>query len=404
MDWKTQIEELKTQLNVRDDGLAERLGITTRTLLDLKKGLKDPTGPVQQLIKALRATQPGGTPSAPAPRPPVHLVLMHGEFELHDGRNKYDAITAIHQHTGGATEYHYLTSPPPTQHVPLILEGLNGRGIQPHFLKSAEDGSSDCQFAAVAMWLAAQRSLTAVTLAAAPARFGALALTIQQYSRADVFFLHSSATTGDLEACHGLASEGVMTANVNGRRFGMLRDAKGERAPIPGEPHLEIESLNDGGQKFMSIPLDPRLLRTLSPGVVEFGIDEFEAGDIVSYDVGINEAGLCATDLALVKSAAKDSLIDSLRARGRRLFSDDNAIHTVRGVRNAIATCAMDDGWANVEFVWSRLSLLAKAGRGWDPGENADKFIGWAQQHRNHFEISRTATDQTNIRARHAGI
>jgi hypothetical protein len=195
-----------------------------------------------------------------------------------------------------------------------------------------------------------------------------------------------------------------LTANVNGRRFGMLHDVKGGSTSLQGERLLEIESLSDGGQKFASIALEARQLRTLSPGVVEFGIDQFQVGDIVSYDVGINEAGLCATDLALVKSAARDSLMDNLRARGRRLFSDDNAIQTLRGVRNAIATCAGHDGWAPVDYVWARLNLVAKAGRGWDPGDSTEKLIDWSQQQRAHFEIRRADDGQNHIRTRHAGI
>ena len=119
------------------------------------------------------------------------------------------------------------------------------------------------------------------------------------------------------------------------------------------------------------------------PGTPEFEYAKLSIGDLVSYSVGISPAGAGAIDVALLKSAASDSLMGNLRvglARGMRLFTDDNSPETLRCVREAIATCATQDGWASFEYVWNRLYLLAKAGRGWDPGENGEGLVAMAQR------------------------
>ena len=139
------------------------------------------------------------------------------------------------------------------------------------------------------------------------------------------------------------------------------------------------------------------------PGTPEFEYAKLSIGDLVSYSVGISPAGAGAIDVALLKSAASDSLMGNLRvglARGMRLFTDDNSPETLRCVREAIATCATQDGWASFEYVWNRLYLLAKAGRGWDPGENGEGLVAMAQRHRSAFELAGEGAVPARIRVR----
>lgn len=416
MDWKTRIDVLKAQFDVKDDRLAEMLGITPRTLLDLRKGVKDPTGPVQRLLEMLGSGQAPLASAATVVHAPLHLVLMHGEFELTNGRNKYDAILAMHGALGRKTEYHYITSPPPGPHLALIVEGLNGRGISLHFLKEGDAASRDCQFAAIAMWLVAQAArtgLASVTIAASPGRFRSLAQTIRQYARVEVTIAHGHVVGEEAEVCRSLSAEGVMTADVDGRRFGRLVEGPpqrvfgmrvGDTAGGAATRSLEIDTIGNG---HATIPLEAGQLRLISSGTPEFDYSKFNVGDLVSYSVGISPAGAGAIDVALLKSAASDSLMGNLRvglARGMRLFTDDNSPDTLRCVREAIATCATQDGWASFEYVWNRLYLLAKTGRGWDPGENGVGLAALAQRHRNEFEMDGDGAVPARIRVRGLGM
>ena len=450
MDWKTRIEAVKVQLNLKDDALAELLGITTRTLLDLRKGLKDPTGPVQRLLEVYGAQKDsvglgaktslgesdvagisgalgissalgiipsrGGAGPIRVLRGPLHLVLMHGEFELGDGRNKYDAILAMHSAVGRKTEYHYITSPLPNSHSALIVEGLVGRGMTPHFLKDGDVGSRDCQFSAIAMWLVAQAmgsGLASVTIAASPRRFRALAQTIRQYAQVEVTVAYGHSSGDEAEVCRSLSAEGVMTADVDGRRFGVLVEGQSQRvfgAPVGTTAEgaetraLEIDSDGNG---HATIPLEAGQIRRIASGTPEFEYAKLGIGDLVSYSVGISPAGAGAIDVALLKSAASDSLMGNLRvglARGMRLFTDDNSPETLRCVREAIATCATKDGWASFEYVWNRLYLLAKAGRGWDPGENGEGLVALAQRHRSAFELDGEGAVPARIKVRGLGM
>ncbi len=416
MDWKTRIDALKTQFDVKDDGLAEMLGITPRTLLDLRKGLKDPTGPVQRLLEMLGSGQAPVASAASIVHAPLHLVLMHGDFELTDGRTKYDAILKMHSAVGRKTEYRYIFSPKPGPHLALILEALNARGISPYLLKEGDAGSRDCQFSAIAMWLVAQAArtgLASVTIAAPPDRFRSLAQTIRQYARVEVIIAHGHVAADEEKVLRELSAEGVMTVDVDARRFGRLVDGPPQRifgarvgAAVEGAAprSLEIDTIGNGQP---TIPLEAWQIRSTS-GTPEFDYSKFSPGDLVSYNVGISPTGAGgAIDVALLRSAASDSLFANLRVglvRGMRRFTDDNSPDTLRCVREAIATCATQHGWAPFEYVWNRLYLLAKAGRGWDPGENGTGLVELAQHHQNEFELDGEGAVPARIKVKVPGL
>jgi hypothetical protein len=374
MTWDQKLKRLRDTLGLNADALASTLGITTRTLSDFMKGPgeggREPTGPVQRLIDLLSGELES---QGLVKTPQLNLVVIHGEFRVAADQDPVSAV--VEMHAAGGTqrnnEFHYITVQP-KKDAKWLLEGLGRGRIQPHFFPPDDfamdsDSARDCYFTATTMWLVAQamrRDLAHVTLAADAKKFWPLAREIKELAEVEVTFVREATRGGDLGVDSLLKNLGITVADPAGRKFGFvtaLKTSKGPGAKIdfgfitPGQKGSKGEEVSEGSPIFFSF----NHMRKDLTGTREIEIHQLLIGDYVSYNIGMNNQGPCATDVALVDRKPDAPVLSNVIVQpfetGRTGLQDKELLDIVR---DAVTVCADGDGWALLSTVGSRISIL----------------------------------------------
>jgi transcriptional regulator with XRE-family HTH domain len=368
MSWEEKLKRLQENLNLTQDGLASTLGITTRTLSDFMNPASDrePTGPIQKLIELLSNEM--DSPNA-AKKPQLNLVVIHGDFRT---RSDQDAVTTIvEMHAAAGTqrnnEFHYVTVEP-ERDKKWAIEGLQKRRVQPHFFVCDEGLNSqearDCYFTATTVWLASQamrRDLARITLAADPVKFWPLARELKILAEVDVTFVREAASKPDLLIDRLLEDIEIGVADPSGRKFGKVVTLKAradQREKVTFgyiEPEQnDSESRPAQGRKELFFSWN-HMLKDRS-GKPELEIDRLFVGDRVSFGIGMNSEGPCATDVALVSrvAGAPEVAMRSLPTQAIALNSKREEALLVDILRDAVIVCADEDGWALAADIGNR--------------------------------------------------
>jgi hypothetical protein len=375
MTWDVKLKRLQENLSLTQEGLASTLGITTRTLADFMKpvseGGREPTGPVQRLINLLSGELDS---QFLVKKPQLNLVVIHGDFRAPPGHEPVSTVVDMHAAAGGQinNEFHYITVEP-ERDKKWALEGLLKRRVQPHFFicddsRLANEQAQDCYFTATAVWLATkamQRDLAHITLAADASKFWPLAKELKDLADVDVTFVREFMSSTE-EAAHlnelMALLQGIRVADPSGRKFGRVNKLKRKGIGANAEIAFGFISQCDVGAGGEFVPTDISLffswnhMRKGGDGKREMEISDLVEGDVVSFAIGMNNEGACATDVALVERAPGAPQVAPPSGLARRNVSQEKELLDI--LRDAVTVCADEDGWALSSSVDSRISVL----------------------------------------------
>lgn len=420
MDWDVKLKRLQENLSLTQEGLASTLGITTRTLADFMKpvseGGREPTGPVQRLINLLSGELDA---QFVAKKPQLNLVIIHGDFAVPPGHEPVSTVVDMHAAAGGQinNEFHYITVEP-ERDKKWALEGLLKRRVNPHFFicddqQLSNDKAQDCYFTTTAVWLAAkamQRDLAHITLAADPNKFWPLAKELKELADVDVTFVREFSSgandaLGANELTTALQRIGISIADPAGRKFGRVSKLKRKGGSQNGDIAFgfisQFETDHDGGfvPSDMSLFFSWNHMRKGGDGKRELEISDLVEGDIVSFSIGMNNEGACATDVALVQRAPGAPQIASpMAVLPRRSVSQEKELLEI--LRDAVTVCADEDGWALLSSVGSRISVLSSDFKERLQALGHQKIIQFASKCPEAFEIYGTRPGTERIRLR----
>lgn len=404
-DWPSKLRRLQQNLGsseeqpLTQEQLAGQLGITSRTLLDFMKGVREPTGPVARLIEILLAEN---RPTEPR----LSLVVIDNDFvddlPMANGQDPVDAIVKMHSHDIRNNEFIYVSALP--AHAKWVMEGLMGRGIRPHFFGwPAEVDTPEaraCYFTATTVWLAAQaveRDLTRVTLVADPKKFWPIALALTENAKVKVAFVGQALTDKDQNLKGFLDGIRIEVEDPAGRRFGFV-SALQERTRPDGVKEIPWGWITPGskGPNGERKPDDARDLffsfnhmKKDRSGNPEMRIQDLAPGDFVSFSLGMNHKGPCAIDVALVQRASGAPPLEErpISTRGTGATTDEEEV-LVDIIKEAVPVCADKEGWALLADVGSRISVLYPDYKERVAGAGVRRIGELARRHAEVFEVS----------------
>lgn len=365
MSWDKKLKRLQENLNLTAEGLASTLGITTRTLYDFMKpesdGGREPTGPVKKLIDLLSGELDS---QGVGKKPQLNLVVIHGDFRVREQEDAVSAVLDMHAAAGSQrnNEFHYVTVEP-ERDKKWALEGLMKRRIQPHFFVTEQgldnQGSKDCYFTTTTVWLAAQamrRDLAHITLAADPAKFWPLAKELRELAEVDVTFVRETAVELKPEMVALLDGIGIKVADPLGRKFGVITSLR----RTPDQTGKITYGFIEQGRSKLFFSWNHMRKENGHP---EIGIDELFVGDRVSFSIGINNEGACATDVALVERANNAPSVTKFEPLPIVSRSNTTAVEAdlIDILRDAVVDCEDKDGWALLSDVGNRANVRARA-------------------------------------------
>lgn len=370
--WREKINQLLSQQNLTQGTLAEKLGITSRTLSDfMREDGREPSGAVAKLIDFLS----GDTTEPTSTRSRLNLVFIHRDYVIKDGKggNPAEVASELGKAVGSGIyweqpkesrfrdEFHYVTFAPSGESGWALEEGLRQRKIQPHFLPGVgQDDSSalDCYFSATTIAQVA-RSLDAgvarVVIAADPTKFWPLGYEIKNFANVPVtFVLESYSEEPQRQSARAILDEaGLFSIVVGGRHLGKITMKR------QGYGFIETEN---GERLFFSW----NSLMRGSDGTAEIEFEALHEGDEVSFDLGENHMGPCAVSVALI-SPAKANIATNLAATSKKLSVADGVQQLTvqqltQSTQDAIISCANEQGWAKLSAVGGRLENVLAPG------------------------------------------
>ena len=355
--WNEKLKILQTELNLSTEQLAETLGMTPRTLYDFMKseGARPPTDPVKRLIEYLlgERTSPGLRE-----KPQLNLVIIHGDFRIPngpDGKSRNSVNTVIDMYASGGAyrdnEFHLVTDEPDEELKGYVLDGLTKSRVLPHFFVSDaglnSQGAKDCYFTATTVWLATQamsRDLKHITLAADPEKFWPLGRELKDLAGVDVTFIRTASSESDLKIDALLKKITINTAHPHPfRRWGHIHRlvSDGERINYG---YIALDEPNE--QEDPTIFFSWGHMHKGEDGEFEKKIEDLVLGDQVSFIVGMNNRGRCATDVALrtieEKPAQGTQPIVLSKPKDKKL----EEIEMLDIAKKAVTMSVNKDGWA----------------------------------------------------------
>lgn len=350
--WDRKLGILKERLRLTDDGLASALGITTRTLQDFVKreNPRPPSEPIQKLIDLL-------LDDSLIKQPETNLVIIHGDFSVpemivkmhnagNDGQrnNEFHYIAVDSEHYTGS-RYESIRSPR------LQIHSFAGDALL------TSNQAKDCYFTMQATWLAVQavrRNLKRITIAADIMKFWPLANELRGLlDSTEVAFAVDAKTHLDQDKRKEIIKLGINIFDVSdGRMTGFVSKLKdGIDGTVAygfiNPPDLSVEAPAFNKPIFFSYNHMKKGRDGISD---ETPISKLNIGDRVSFKIGFNNKGACATDVALVERRAV-----SPSELGVESNEEDEFITIVK---EAIDVCADETGRALFSNVGSRISVL----------------------------------------------
>lgn len=366
--WGEKLKRLQESLNLSNDTLASTLGITTRTLSDFLKpeseGGRQPSEPIKRLIDLLLG-------ETFIKQPETNLVVIHSGFRAPAG-DPATLIVQMHAAAGGAqrdNEFHYVSVDPtldPTS-ASRRLESLVKMRVQPHFFAdlpaTSNNNAKDCYFSTLTVWLACQamrRNLSHITIAADVMKFWPLARELKELLAVNVTFVREAEADIDAEEIEELNQLGINIVSPSGRKSGFIY--KLIREPDGNVPYgFVIPSDSSGNPSSVSDRLffSYNHMKKGRDGISdETPICDLNVGDLVTFAIGMNKKGACATDVALV---GKESVSPAAFERGapeRAKAKSKEDYEFISILEDAIKVCGDENGWALLSSVGSRISVL----------------------------------------------
>lgn len=375
--WDLKLKRLQDSLSLTMEGLAGNLGITPRTLSDFMKpsseGGREPAGPVQRLIDLLLGEIES---QGLVKRSLLNLVIIHGDFRFSDAeKSVIGMLLKLHSSSVAQrnNEFHYIATK--EDHIPKVFEDIKRGRVQLHiFSESDQDldtnDARDCYFTTTATWLitqAMERNLAHITFAADAMKFWPLAKELKELAGVDVTFIRETLPIADNTKFEKLEKKlekdfkiGVLNPS-SGRRFGRILTLKA----LPSKPGISFGYIRLDRKEFQDedIPSDTIFfswnhMKKDRTGNAEMDISNLEVDDYVSFSIGMNNKGVCATDVALVERASSvvsTSIATSMGMTSTGTSQEENELTEM--IKDAISVCAGENGWALQSAIGSRMSI-----------------------------------------------
>ena len=408
VDWPNKLIELRSQHNSSDEQLADMLGITTRTLADFMKeeGGREPTKPIQRLVDNLLNSN---SLSSERNKPYLNLVLIHPCFKVSkdDSENSVDKVIttlmALNTETSRITaiadprqselfknEYHYITESPNDDEDGKRLTSIKiNKKVNLNFL-TAEVGTKtektlDVFFTATAIKLvlkALSQKLAHVTIAADIETFWSLGNMIREDYDVGVTFVRqygvdvSESLRKTIERCQIIdpplgRCSGIVTS-IHPSGFGFIKESSESNKP--------------------GLFFSWNHMKQDENGIPEIDIQQLKINDKVSYTIGVNNKGPCATNVAIVERPDQISVEIVPIPSQKQKLTDDETEFLRNKLTDAICICADSDGWALLADVGSRIKLMFPQVT---ESLNA-KGYKWRQFVEDQFEIFEYSSDGKN--------
>lgn len=373
--WNEKLEALQDKLKLSTEQLAETLGMTPRTLYDFMKreNPRTPTEPVQRLIEYLlgERTSPGLRE-----KPQLNLVIIHGDFRIAngpDGKSPNAVNTVIDMHAADGTyrdnEFHLVTDEPNEELKGYVRDGLSKRRVQPHFfvcdfgLNSQE--AKDCYFTATAVWLATQamrRDLKHITIAADPEKFWPLARELKDLAGVMVTFIRNTSAEADLKVDVALEKIGIKVARYHlFRKFGRIHSLLGTDLN-GGFTHGFITPDEKSSSEVSNMFFSWNHMHRDENREFEKNINQLAIGDEVSFIVGMNNRGACATDVVLRTLVAQNDATTQTSQPTNLTPLRDKKLEEIELneiFKKALSMCADKDGWALSSEIGNRVNQFS---------------------------------------------
>ena len=360
--WDVKLARLQEQLRQTNEDLATTLGISTRTLSECRREGASPSQPIQRLIDLLLG-------EGIETKVESNLIVIHSDFRVPEGDEPAKMIVEMHAAGGGAqrdNEFHYI-SVDSNRIARIYVESLVRMRIQPHILTEESallnSESRDCYFTALVIILATQatrRNLSHITIAADISKFWPLARELKEILGVDITFIREVDTDLDSAKLDAIRRLGINIASPSGRKSGFVQKlVPGLNGNIPYGFIIPIDSLGNPMKGESNLFFSFRHMRKGRDGMAETDISRLNTGDLVTFSIGMNNKGICATDVALieVKCIAPEKLEKSQTTRSVAKTNKKD-LELIRILDDAIKTCASEDGLALLSRVGSRANIV----------------------------------------------
>lgn len=338
-DWPRTLRELQTDLQLTQEELANKLGITARTLSDLMKdNARPPTQSVQLLVQRLHDEKGILSQSRHS------VVLIHGSFDIRGYFTPEEsAISFIVERIYGFDkaheniEFHFISYLPKLEPLfqAVVYESMARMRVTPHLLTPRiendplAEAALDCHFVQVATRIiseAASKGLAHVTLAANPLKIWPLAKWIETEGNGRVTIISDASPRegSDPEGLDSIISMGITAVPAI---------SLGNSQHSTGTVTLVQKGADGGEFGFIAIEADPLRAGDTPVQSVFFSWNHvtqkesyrrargnrmipFAAGTRVTFRIGMNYKGLCAIDVT-----ATDNTPITPHAVERRAFA-----------------------------------------------------------------------------------
>ena len=204
---------------------------------------------------------------------------------------------------------------------------------------------------------ALRNDLAHVTIAADPMKFWPLATELKGLG-VEVTFVRESVPEQE-DVANFLQTIEVQIVDPSGRKFGYitsLKSSSGSKVDfgfITLEEKIGADEKNTEGIFFSFNHMRKK------GNEAEIEIDELVLGDYVSFALGMNNKGVCATDVTLIKradGAPQITMATTSVNPSRRNVSEEMVL--LDTIKEAVIDCANTEGWALLSAVGNRANIL----------------------------------------------
>lgn len=351
MSWQKRIKDLQDSMGITSDEMAQLLGISPRTLGDFTRpDGRQPSDPIQKLIGFLEKDHGISKYDDKKASNTILIVLNSNFYEKHN-----DIVDIIDRMTKddatSVKDYHFIYAGLDNKVSSAISLIQTHRNIKPHyfFLDDDKAGNSHADisyFSSVASLLieeGVKRNVSHIVIAADFNTFYTLSYSYNDASinperealDHEINFTYIS-DNGDEQLSKILKV--INPKSINTRHKGKVISKKESSYGFISLTKDKEKSIKNDGVFFSynSIRKNDN-----NPDVK---MEDISIGDTVSFNLGINNKGICAIDMVLIEAYK----------------SNDKESKSVKMLAAAISDCIDETGWALMSNVGSRLSVINK--------------------------------------------
>jgi transcriptional regulator with XRE-family HTH domain len=351
MSWQKRIKELQESMGITSDEMAQLLGISPRTLGDFTRpDGRQPSEPIQKLIEFLEKDHGISKYDNKKASNTILIIINSGFYEKHndiveiiDRMTKDDATSVKDYHFIYAGSYQNVSSA-----ISLIQ---THRNIKPHYFflddKEAKESHADVSyFSSVASLLiegGIRRNVSHIVFAADFNTFSTLL-----YSYNDASINPERETIGHEVNFTYISDNGdeqlsKMVKVINPKSINTRHKGKVISKKESSYGFISLIKDNEKSIKNDGIFFSYNSIRK-NDNKPDIKMEDLSIGDTVSFNLGINNKGICAIDMVLIEAYK----------------SNDKESESVKLISSAISDCMDETGWALLSNVGSRLSVINK--------------------------------------------